>query len=363
MNQSIYQQLSKNIHEWGMTLGFQQVGITDTDLKIHEHHLEKWLDQGYHGEMRYMASHGHKRSRPPSLVENTTRIIAVRMNYLPEQTEPVQVLHRNQSAYVARYTMGRDYHKVIRKRLVKLWNQIRQHLKEHNLPEYSGRVFTDSAPVLEKAIAEKSGLGWIGKNTLLLNREAGSWFFLGEIFTDIPLTVDEHYGEEHCGSCSACIDVCPTDAIVAPYQLDARKCISYLTIEHRGSIDENLRAAMGNRIFGCDDCQLFCPWNKFAKFTDEDDFNPKHNLDRADLLTLFSWTEDEFLSRTEGSAIRRTGYEGWQRNIAISMGNADPDEKIIAALTLRKSTASPMVREHIDWALVQQQKSRESKNL
>jgi epoxyqueuosine reductase len=269
------------------------------------------------------------------------------------------VLASGQKGYVARYSLGRDYHKVIRKRLVKLWKQIQQYLIENDLGDYAGRVFTDSAPVLEKAIAAKSGLGWIGKNTLLLNRDAGSWFFLGEIFTNLPLIVDQPYAEEHCGSCNACIDVCPTNAIVAPYQLDARKCISYLTIEHKGSIDEDLRQAMGNRVFGCDDCQLFCPWNKFARFTDEDDFSPRHDLDSEELLTLFSWSEDEFLNRTEGSAIRRTGYDGWQRNIAISLGNADYDPHIVTALKERKTTASPMVDEHLDWALAQQRIKQE----
>ena len=354
MNQPDYKQLSQNIHQWGQSLGFQQVGITDTDLHPHGKHLQDWLAKNFHGDMSYMARHGSKRSQPAELIKATHRIISVRMNYLPDGANPVEVLTDSRAAYVARYSLGRDYHKVIRKRLVKLWNQIQDFMAEHGKTHYSGRVFTDSAPVLEKAIAEKAGLGWIGKNTLLLNRDAGSWFFLGEIFTDLPLTLDKVYGGNHCGSCTSCIDVCPTDAITAPYVLDARRCISYLTIEHRGSIDESLRELMGNRIFGCDDCQLFCPWNKFAQFTDEADFSPRHKLDTAGLLELFAWTENEFLTNTEGSAIRRTGYDGWLRNIAIALGNATYGLEITQALQKKLDSVSPMVREHIEWAIDRQ---------
>lgn len=330
------------------------MGITDTHLGAHEAHLEHWLENDFHGEMSYMSAHGKKRSRPEELVENTSRIISLRMNYLPEGTSAIDVLNSNSKAYVARYTMGRDYHKVIRKRLVKLWARIEDYLEAHDLGKFNGRVFTDSAPVLEKAIAERAGLGWIGKNTLLLSRQAGSWFFLGEIYTNIPFDVDEEYAENHCGSCNACIDVCPTKAIVAPYQLDARKCISYLTIEHKGKIDTSLREAMGNRIFGCDDCQLYCPWNKFAKFTEESDFTPRQNLDKSELLKLFSWDEEQFLKNTEGSAIRRTGFEGWQRNIAIALGNTNHCNDVILALKERLNTASEMVADHINWALEKQ---------
>ncbi len=342
------------IHVWGNELGFQQVGITDTDLNEHEQYLDQWLAKSFHGEMAYMASHGRMRSRPADLLENTKRVISVRMDYLPSETNPLEVLASDRKAYVARYTLGRDYHKVIRKRLVKLWNQVRDYLKCHDHPDHIGRVFTDSAPVLEKALAEKAGLGWIGKNTLLLNRDAGPWFFLGEIFTSIPLISDRPYAEDHCGSCTACIDICPTKAIVAPYQLDARRCISYLTIENRGSIPVEFRPAMGNRIFGCDDCMLFCPWDKFARYTGETDFSPRHELDSALLMKLFSWSEDDFLTNTQGSAIRRTGYDGWLRNIAVALGNAAYDESIIRLLEEKKHRVSTMVAEHIVWAIDRQ---------
>lgn len=354
MNQSIYEDLSEYIHKWGQSLGFQQVGISDIDLELHEQYLHDWLKQDFNGDMQYMSAHGLKRSRPGELVTDTKRIITVRMNYLPADTSPHEALQNNNAAYVSRYALGRDYHKVIRRRLLKLWKHIQDYLAEYDLKNYRGRVFTDSAPVLEKALAEKAGLGWIGKNTMLLNREAGSWFFLGEIYTDIPLIVDNNSGINHCGSCSACIDICPTKAIIAPYQLDARLCISYLTIELRGIIPTHLRESIGNRIFGCDDCQLFCPWNKFSQFTNEPDFNPRHRLDSAALLELFSWTEVEFLSNTEGSAIRRTGYEGWQRNIAIALGNANYNERITHELNERNRVASSMLIEHIDWALKKQ---------
>jgi len=355
MDQTGYEQLKTNIQLWGQSLGFQQIGITDTDLRPHGQYLENWLEKNFHGDMFYMEKHGAKRSRPELLIEATCRIISVRMNYLPKGIDPQMVLASDQTAYVARYSLGRDYHKVIRKRLVKLWDKIQDYLIAHDLPTYAGRVFTDSAPVLEKAIAEKAGLGWIGKNTLVLNKDAGSWFFLGEIFTNLPLPPDPAYPENHCGSCTACIDICPTRAIIAPYQLDARKCISYLTIEHRGVIPEPLRSLMGNRIFGCDDCQLVCPWNKFAKFTNEADFSPRHKLDTSTLLSLFAWSENEFLKNTEGSAIRRTGYDGWLRNIAIALGNSNHELRVIAALKQKMAVASDMLNEHINWAISRQQ--------
>lgn len=349
-----YENLAQQIKFWGNAEGFQQTGITDTDLGIHEEHLENWLDKGYSGEMGYLSIHGSKRSQPKELIPGTERVICFRLDYLPDGASPREIIASDQQAYIARYSLGRDYHKVIRQKLKRIWQKIEAYLEEHNLPAAQGRVFTDSAPVLEKALAQKAGLGWIGKNTLMLNRDAGSWFFLGEIYTSIPLPIDAATTDQHCGTCSACIDVCPTAAFTGPYELDARKCISYLTIEHRGSIDPTLRSAIGNRIFGCDDCQVFCPWNKFANFTSEPDFTPRHNLDDTDLLSLFAWTETEFLNRTEGSAIRRTGYQGWQRNIAVALGNADYRPEIIAALGNALGKADELVAEHIDWAIKQQ---------
>lgn len=341
--------------EWAAAEGFQQVGVTDVNMDAHEQHLQSWLDSGYAGEMQYMHAHGTKRSRPAELIPGTTRVLSFRLDYLKStNVEPEELICSDNKAYVARYSLGRDYHKVIRQKLKRIWQRIENYLVEQELPVAAGRVFTDSAPVLEKALAEKAGLGWIGKNTLLLNRNAGSWFFLGEIFTDLPLPIDSPQVDQHCGTCSACMDVCPTDAFVAPYQLDSKKCISYLTIEHRGSIDESLRQGMGNRIFGCDDCQIFCPWNKFAKFSAENDFTPRNNLEAPELLELFTWTENDFLSKTEGSAIRRTGFDGWQRNIAIALGNCDYSEVVIGALTNALEAANPMVKEHIEWALQQQ---------
>ncbi|MDX1345457.1 MAG: tRNA epoxyqueuosine(34) reductase QueG, partial [Sedimenticolaceae bacterium] len=299
-------QLAANIRIWGKELGFQQIGITDTDLMLAEDRLTRWLDSGHHGEMDYMERHGNKRSRPELLVENTRRVISVRMDYLPEQNEELLELVEDPAlAYVSRYAVGRDYHKLMRRRLAQLAKRI-----EETIGPYGYRVFVDSAPVLEKPLAEKAGLGWIGKHTNLINKQAGSWFFLGEIYTDLALPVDEP-AEEHCGSCSACIDVCPTRAIVTPFRLDARRCISYLTIELKGSIPEELRPLIGNRIYGCDDCQAVCPWNRFARQTGEEDFLPRHGLDSSTLLQLFRWNEGDFLKKTEGSAIRRIGYERW----------------------------------------------------
>lgn len=331
-----------------MELGFDQVGITDVELNTAEKSLEHWLARGFHGEMAYMASHGRKRSRPDLLVPGTTRVITVRMDYLPEPPEISQLaLQDQQLAFISRYSLGRDYHKVLRQRLQKLATRIEQAWGGFNY-----RVFTDSAPVLEKPLAEKAGLGWIGKHTNLINSQAGSWFFLGELYTDLPLDVDTP-AENHCGTCSACIEICPTHAIVAPYQLDARRCISYLTIELRNSIPVEFRKAMGNRIYGCDDCQQVCPWNRFAKLTRLPDFLPRHGLDSANVADLFSWDEARFLKLTEGSAIRRIGHECWLRNIAIALGNSEDSKTALSALNGRRDHPSPMVREHVSWALGQ----------
>jgi epoxyqueuosine reductase len=341
--------LVRQIHEWANELGFQQVGITDVDLGEHEEYLEKWLDAGYHGEMAYMARHGRKRSRPQELVPGTLRVITVRMDYLAGETRPEDVLASTGRAYISRYALGRDYHKLIRKRLSTLAARI-----EDTAGGGSYRAFVDSAPVLERAVAERGGLGWIAKNTMLINSDAGSWFFLGEIYTDLPLPVDTPQADKHCGTCTACLDVCPTSAFIGPFQLDARRCISYLTIEHHGSIDPELRPLMGNRIFGCDDCQLCCPWNKFARLTDEKDFRPRHGLADAALAELLLWDEETFLARTEGSALRRIGYERWLRNVAVALGNAPRSDDVVNALLERRDHPSPLVREHIDWALEQQ---------
>lgn len=340
------QKLAMQIRQWGQDLGFQQIGITDTHLERHEDFLLQWLEQDMHGEMEYMQRHGVKRSRPDELVPGTTRIITARMDYWPEPDQHRQdLLDDPAQAYISRYALGRDYHKLLRSRLQKLAEKIQQHSGP-----YGYRVFVDSAPVLEKALAEKSGLGWIGKHTNLINEKAGSWFFLGELFTDLPLPVDQP-ADEHCGTCSACIDICPTSAILAPYRLDARRCISYLTIELRGSIPVELRPMLGNRIYGCDDCQLVCPWNRFARMTSEHDFWPRHELDQATLVRLFSWNEEEFLKYTEGSAIRRIGYSCWLRNIAVALGNGAASPEAIGALRQRLPYPDPMVQEHVEWAL------------
>lgn len=340
--------LKQRVVRWGSELGFQQVGVSDIDLAEAEDRLAQWIADDHHGEMHYMHRHGTKRSRPAELVPGTLRVISVRMDYLPEEQEKASALLDDASrAYVSRYALGRDYHKILRRRLQSLASRI-----EAAVGSFGYRAFVDSAPVLEKPIAEKAGLGWIGKHTNLINKDAGSWFFLGELYTDLPLPTDSS-ASGHCGTCRACIDVCPTKAIVAPYQLDARRCISYLTIELRGSIPVEFRKAIGNRIYGCDDCQLYCPWNKFAAVTDEGDFAPRHGLDDIQLTELFAWTETEWLERTEGSAIRRIGYETWSRNIAIALGNAETSESVIQALKLRRDDPSGIVREHVDWALKQ----------
>lgn len=344
------QNLANKIKEWGLALGFQQVGITDTDLSQYEQRFLDWLAQGLHGSMSYMEKHGTKRSRPAELIPGTVRIISVRLDYLPPDTTIVEVLQDRKKGYVSRYALGRDYHRLMRKRLELLAEKI-----SAAVGEFGYRAFCDSAPVLEKSIAEKAGLGWIGKHTNVINSKAGSWFFLGEIYTDIPLPIDAPSTKSHCGTCTACIDICPTAAIIGPYQLDARRCISYLTIESQDAIPIELRPLLGNRIYGCDDCQLVCPWNKFAKHTQEKEFHPRHNLHTPELLDLFAWTEKEFLSRTEGSAIRRIGYDSWLRNIAVALGNAPRDPLILAALQAKLSHPSAMVREHINWAVARQQ--------
>ncbi len=338
--------LSLQIKRWGKDLGFQQVGITDTHLDKDEAGLLNWLKNDYHGEMDYMQRHGSKRSRPQELVPGTQRIISVRMDYWPPQvTDADSLLDDPVRAYLSRYALGRDYHKVLRNRLQKLATRI-----EEKVGPFGYRAFTDSAPVLEKAIAQKAGLGWIGKHTNLIDDRGGSWFFLGELYTDLPLPVDVP-ASPHCGTCEACIEACPTGAIIAPYLLDARRCISYLTIELRGSIPKEFRPLMGNRIYGCDDCQLVCPWNRFARLTRESDFTPRHELDSTSLIRLFSWDETEFLSKAEGTAIRRIGHECWLRNIAVALGNAPSSPAVITALTLRRQDSSELVREHVNWAL------------
>jgi epoxyqueuosine reductase len=351
--------LARDIKRWGEELGFQQVGIADCELGPAEERLRAWLARGWHGEMDYMAAHGVKRSRPGELVPGTVRVISVRMNYLPASAARANsVLDDPAAAYISRYALGRDYHKVMRRRLQRLADRI-----TGAVGPFRYRAFTDSAPVMEIPLAEKAGLGWRGKHTLLLNREAGSYFFLGELYTDLPLPVDTQTGE-HCGTCRKCLDICPTAAIVAPYELDARRCISYLTIEHKGPIPEALRPLIGNRVYGCDDCQLVCPWNRFGHTTAEDDFAVRNGLDSAKLATLFEWTEDEFHERLAGSAIHRIGYDRWLRNLAVGMGNALrtlPDgpqaDALMEALQRRVSDPSLLIREHVVWALSQRQRS------
>ncbi|MBI3576016.1 MAG: tRNA epoxyqueuosine(34) reductase QueG [Gammaproteobacteria bacterium] len=341
--------LAADIKAWGRELGFQKIGIADVELSEAEAHLLNWLGWDRHGEMHYMESHGTRRSRPQELQPGTLRVISARLDYLPGQAADTAAVLRNPSlGFISRYALGRDYHKVMRGRLQKLAERI-----EARAGRFQYRAFSDSAPVLEKALAEKAGLGWIGKHTNLIDKQTGSWFFLGELYTDLPLPVDT-LAENHCGTCRACIDVCPTQAIVAPYELDARRCISYLTIELRGSIPVALRPLIGNRIYGCDDCQLVCPWNRFAQPTGEADFSPRHELDAPELIRLFSWTEEEFLNYTEGSAIRRIGYECWLRNIAVALGNAPTDKNIVTVLKARLEHPSELVREHVQWALAQQ---------
>ncbi|MGD2136843.1 MAG: tRNA epoxyqueuosine(34) reductase QueG [Gammaproteobacteria bacterium] len=343
-----YSRLAGRIRRWGAELGFQQVGITDTELDADETRFLDWLAAGYHGEMDYMRRHGNRRSRPAELVPGTVRIISVRMDYWPATARaPASVLQDPGLAYVSRYALGRDYHKLIRRRLQQLAQRI-----ESVTGAFGYRAFADSAPVLEKALAQKAGLGWIGKHTNLINERDGSWYFIGELYTNLPLPADQP-ASNHCGDCHACIDACPTGAIVGPYRLDARRCISYLTIELHGSIPEPLRPLIGNRIYGCDDCQLVCPWNRFAAPTAEPDFLPRHGLDAGELTRLFAWERDDFLRRFEGSAIRRIGHECWLRNIAVALGNMPPSPAVAAALKRRRDHPSALVREHVAWAMAQ----------
>jgi epoxyqueuosine reductase len=338
--------LASDIKTWGRTLGFDAVGITDTELSEAEAHLLEWLGRGWHGGMDYMARHGVKRSRPAEVLPGTVRVISVRMNYLPARARASsEVLDDLSLAFVSRYALGRDYHKMLRARLQKLADRIAQ-----DVEAFSYRALVDSAPVMEVELARKAGLGWRGKHTLLLTREAGSFFFVGEIYTDLPLPVDSPQNE-HCGTCERCIEICPTGAIVAPYRLDARRCISYLTIEHPGPIPEELRALIGNRVYGCDDCQLVCPWNGFACSSPEPDFAVRNGLDDIALVELFGWSEAEFGERLAGSAIRRIGYERWLRNLAVGLGNAPTSKEIVEALRQRADHPSALVREHVGWAL------------
>ena len=340
-----YIALASRIRALAQAAGFQRFGISGVELADDELHLRDWLAQGLHGSMDWMARHGDKRSRPAELVPDTLRVVSVGLDYGRDADAAWDNLRDGERAYVARYALGRDYHKLMRNRLQRLAEAV-----QAEIGPFGHRAFTDSAPVLERALARNAGLGWIGKHTCLIDRDGGSWFFLGELFVDIPLPVDPP-ATAHCGSCTRCIDICPTGAITAPYRLDARRCISYLTIEHEGSIDEELRPLMGNRIFGCDDCQLVCPWNKFARRSDEPDFRVRNDLDTASLAELFAWEEEEFLGRSEGSAIRRSGHERWLRNIAIALGNAPTTPEVLAALETRRHHPSPVVREHVEWAL------------
>ncbi|MGB7289335.1 MAG: tRNA epoxyqueuosine(34) reductase QueG [Candidatus Macondimonas sp.] len=340
--------LAQQVKDWGRALGFQQVGVSTLAMDADADRLDAWLAAGRHGEMDYMARNTDLRRHPERLVAGAIRAICVRMDYRPMAEYPDHVLNQPELGYVARYALGRDYHKVLRKRLEQLARRIAETVGPHGY-----RVFTDSAPVMEKALARQAGLGWIGKHTNLLDRRSGSWFFLGEILTDLPLPVDQPVAS-HCGSCRACIDICPTQAIVAPYRLDARLCISYLTIEHKGAIPETLRPLMGNRIYGCDDCQLVCPWNRYAHLSAEADFAPRHALDAPRLLDLFAWDARAFETHLAGSPIRRIGHARWLRNVAVALGNASFSPVITAALESRLNHSDAVVREHAGWALARQ---------
>lgn len=354
----IFSKFSADIKRWGLDLGFDQIGITDTDLQHAEIEHQAWIAKGFHGEMDYMAKHGVKRTRPAELVPNTLRVISARLDYLPPNAADSEAVMRDSGkAFISRYALGRDYHKVMRNKLQKLSEKIRTELKSLQAQntydgEFEYRVFTDSAPVLEVALAEKAGLGWRGKHTLLINKNRGSWFFLGEIYTNLPLTIDAPTSS-HCGTCTSCIDICPTKAITAPYEVDARRCISYLTIELKDSIPVEFRPLIGNRVYGCDDCQLTCPWNKFAEITKEADFQVKHGLDNISLVECFSWNEETFKQKMAGSAIYRIGYTQWLRNIAVGLGNAASSQEVLQALRMRSNDPSPVLREHVAWALAQ----------
>ncbi len=346
-------QLAEDIRRWSRELGFQQIGFTQTDLKQSGERMQTWLDRDYHGSMQWLAEHDDKRWRPERLLPGTASVICVRMDYLPADSNMIACLKDGEKAYLSRYALGRDYHKLMRKRLATLASKIETACGDVVIQ----RPFVDSAPVMEKPLAEQAGLGWIGKNTLLLNRQAGSWFFLGELYTSLVLPADKPTPEKQCGQCRACHKVCPTDAFPAPYVLDARRCISYLTIENKGPIPVEFRKAIGNRVFGCDDCQIICPWNRFASTSTEQDFQPRHNLDNSDLITLFGWSEEEFLSNTAGSPIRRIGYERWQRNLAVGLGNAPYSTQLVTTLKTSLDSASELIKEHIIWALEQQSKN------
>nr|WP_304188208.1 tRNA epoxyqueuosine(34) reductase QueG [Hafnia alvei] len=346
-------QLAQHIKQWGQSLGFQQVGICDTDLSVEEPRLQAWLDKQYHGEMEWMARHGMMRARPHELHPSTLRVISVRMNYLPANASFAKTLKNPQLGYVSRYALGRDYHKLLRNRLKRLGDMIQEYCVGIDV---NSRPFVDSAPILERPLAAKAGIGWVGKHSLILNKEAGSWFFLGELLLDLPLPVDKPQ-EEQCGRCVACITTCPTGAIVEPYVVDARRCISYLTIELESAIPEEFRPLMGNRIYGCDDCQMICPWNRFSQLTEEGDFSPRQNLHTPELVELFQWDEKTFLKITEGSAIRRIGHLRWLRNISVALGNAPYDAQIIPLLQSRMGL-SEVLDEHIEWAVKQQQEKR-----
>jgi len=345
-----YAAIARRIRDWGRSFGFQAVGIAQADLSAAEPRLLEWLDRGWHGEMEYMARNVGLRSSPASLKPGTLRVISCRMDYLNDVPGSVDEELKPGHAYIARYARGRDYHKVLRSRLQKLCERI-----EAEVGPFGYRVFTDSAPVLEVELAARAGIGWRGKHTLLLDREAGSWFFLGEIYCDLPLPVDSGQ-QNRCGTCERCIDVCPTQAIRGPYQLDARRCISYLTIEHKSAIPEELRPLIGNRVYGCDDCQLVCPWNSFAQPSTESDFETRNGLDRASLVELFGWTESEFDERLQGSPIRRIGYERWLRNLAVGLGNAPTSPAVVEALRARANHSSELVREHVRWALARHER-------
>ncbi|WJV62094.1 tRNA epoxyqueuosine(34) reductase QueG [Pectobacteriaceae bacterium CE70] len=349
-------ELAQLIKQWGQSLGFQQVGICDTDLSHEEPRLQAWLDKQYHGEMAWMARHGMLRTRPHELLPGTLRVISVRMNYLPAKAAFANTLKNPHLGYVSRYALGRDYHKLLRQRLKKLGDMIQAYCGKLQF-----RPFVDSAPIMERPLAAKAGLGWVGKHSLILNRSAGSWFFLGELLIDLPLPLDNPV-KEACGKCVACMTICPTGAIVEPYTVDARRCISYLTIELEGVIPEALRPLVGNRIYGCDDCQLICPWNRFSQLTDEVDFSPRAALHAPELLDLFGWDEDKFLRITEGSSIRRIGHLRWLRNIAVALGNAPYEDHIVLALRSRLGENN-MLDEHIQWAIAQQLSRREQSAL
>ncbi len=343
-----YKVLADEIKSWAKEFDFLKIGISGVDLSADEKHMDDWLDSGFHGSLDYMEKHGHKRSRPIELEPWTKSVISVSMSYLAPNIEMEQVLQNSTLAYISRYTLGRDYHKVLKKKLTALAKKI-----QSVAGDFQFRVFVDSAPVLERALAVNAGIGWVGKNSLLINKSYGSFFFLGEIYCDLPLPSDKPIAKM-CGTCEKCMSSCPTGAIVGPYKIDARKCISYLTIENKGAIPLEFRAKIGNRIFGCDDCQIVCPWSKNKQYSTNSDFSPRNNLDKAELKQLFCWSAEDFDKNTQGMSMRRAGYEGWLRNIAVALGNAPKDLEIIELLSDKKETASELVREHIEWALEQQ---------